>query len=214
MATKTKILGLNAFLKATEKQLMKFWSEEQSRLLIEYAKNEIIKLGKKIESYHSRNHMDRTGNLLNSLCWGVAYDGRMIESGFYREPVTHSRGINRASTSFLHEFFPDDVEERNGRQMAENFIASYKGKANRWTVFFAILADYWGYWESGFTMKSNFGEGIPRFMQFQVMTYIYDDVRRDLKPKERHFTVYVPKYSYKNPKYKNKRGYKKIGLYR
>lgn len=68
MATKTKVIGLNAFLKATEKQLMKFWVGEQNRLLIEYAKKEIVKLGKNIEAYHSRNHMDRTGNLLNSLC--------------------------------------------------------------------------------------------------------------------------------------------------
>lgn len=212
MATKTKVIGLNAFLKATEKQLAEFWVREQNRLLIEYAKKEIVKLGKNIEAYHSRNHMDRTGNLLNSLCWGVAYDGRIVDSGFYREPITHSRGMDGTSVSFLHEFFPNDVEERNGRQMAENFIASYKGRPNKWTVFFAILADYWGYWESGFTMKSNFGEGRPRFMQFQVMTYIYDDVRRDLRPAKPHLTVYVPKYSYKNPRYKKKRGYKRIGV--
>jgi hypothetical protein len=109
----------------------------------------------------------------------------------------------------LHEYFINDRELVLGRELAEEYIGSVKGKSGKWTVFFAVLAPYWGYWESGFThIKTG------RRMQFQVMTHIFDDVRMDLKPAKTHLTVYVPKYSYKNPKYKKKKGIKKIGIIR
>lgn len=201
-------------LNKMRKDMMDYAVSLQTENLIAFAQKEIKKLGDKIQTYNSANHMDRTGNLLNSLCWGVTYNGEMKGSGFYRDAVTHGRGINGASVSFLHEFFSNDQEEVNGRQRAEDFIASFQGKSGKWTVFFAILAPYWGYWESGFTMKSHFGDGKRRFMQFQVMTHIYDEVRMGLKPAKTRLSVYVPKYSYKNPKYKNKRGYVKIGVER
>lgn len=219
-----KIIGFDAAKMA--EQMMANAVAEQNRRLVVYAEKEIKRLGDMIQTYHSANHMDRTGNLLNSLCWVVTYNSGIVGYGFYRSPVTHSRGIDGCSTSYLHEYFMNDMEERNGRQLAEEFIESYKGSPNKWKVAFAILADYWGYWESGFWMKSGGntvyqGESrehsIPRskrFAQFQVMTHVYDDVRMALKPAETHLTVYVPKYSHKNPRYKNKRGYKKIGLLR
>lgn len=201
-------------------EMMKNLSEEQTRRLVEYAEKEIKVLGDKIQTYHSANHMDRTGNLLNSLCWCVTYgtgdDNKHY--GFYRSEASHNKGIDRTSEAWLHEYTPNEREEVHGRQMAESFVSSYQGKSGKWTACFAILAPYWGYWESGFTMKSGGGaSGISRstrFMQFQVMTHIFDDVRMALKPAETHLTVYRPKYSYKNPKYKNKRGYKKFGIIR
>lgn len=215
---KSKVIGLNAYLTQMRKEVTQYWVTEQTNRLIDYAKEEIRKLGNKINTYNSKNHMDRTGNLLNSLCWGVSYDGNLKDSGFYREAKTQGKGMNGSSVSFLHEFFSNDATEVNGRALAESFIQSYKGSSGKWKVFIAILAPYWGYWESGFTMKSGGGNsGIPRstrFMQFQVMTHIFDDMRMGLKPSKTTFSVYVPKYSYKNPKYKKKKGYYRIGLQR
>ena len=217
---KTKIIGFSPA--RIKKEAEEYLVSVQTEKLIEYAKEEIVKLGKKIQEYHSRNHMDRTGNLLNSLCWGVYYQGKKKGSGFYRDETTHSKGLDGTSVSFLHEFFKNDQEDVNGRKMAEDFIKSFKGASKGWSLFIAVLAPYWGYWESGFTMKFGFEEDEDgnmrttqrRFMQFQVMTHIYDDVRMAMKPAETHFTVYVPKYSYQNRKYKNKKGYKKIGILR
>lgn len=217
---KTKIIGFNPAM--IKKEAENYLIPIQTEKLIEYAKEEIIKLGDKIQTYNSRNHMDRTGNLLNSLCWGVAYRGELKGSGFYRDETTHSKGLDGGRESFLHEFFRNDQEEVNGRKMAEEYIKSFKGTSKGWSLFIAVLAPYWGYWESGFTMKFGFEEDEDgnmrttqrRFMQFQVMTHVFDDVRMALKPAETHFSVFVPKYSYQNRKYKNKKGYKKIGILR
>lgn len=216
---KSKVIGIGAYTKQLQKELTDYWVGVQTANLIDYAKTEIKKLGDKISSYNGAHGMDRTGNLLNSLCWGVTYDGKMIDNGFYREAVTHTYtnrwgqergfGTQGGTSSYLHEYFPNDMEEVNGRQLAEEYLSEANGKANKWTLFFAVLAPYWGYWEGGFThIKSG------RRMQWQAMTYIFDDVRMDLKPAKTHLTVYRPKYSYRNRKYKNKTGVKKIGLMR
>ena len=219
-----KIIGFNAAKMA--EQMMANAVAEQNRRLVEYAKEEIVRLGKMIEAYPNSNHMDRTGNLLNSLCWVVTYEGNGVsfkESGFYREPRTNTyvnrwkqergMGMLGGNQSFLHELFKDDMEEVNGRQLAEEFISSFKGDSHKWKVAFAVLAPYWGYWESGHT---NVFTG--QFKQFQVMTHIYDDVRIALKPAKTKLSVYVPKYIYKSQKWKkklkNRVGIKKIGTER
>ena len=186
--------------------------EEQTKRLIAYAEKEIKVLGDAIQTYNSANHMDRTGNLLNSLCWVVTYNGKVKGSGFYREPMLRNKGIEGSSSAYLHEFF-ERTELVDGRKLAEEFIKSReKDSYHGWKVSFAVLASYWGYWESGFKMKTGLGSEKTRFMQFQVLTHIYDDVRMALKPAETHITVYVPKYYYKNKKYKNKVGATHIGV--
>ena len=197
MATKTRVkFNSDKWADSVRKLLI----EEQTRKLIAYAKAEIVKIGNKIITYHSKNHMDRNGHLLNSLCWGVMYNGEVKESGFYREAV--DRGM-----SFLHEFTPESATEVNGRAKAQAFIDQQQGGTG-WRIFFAILADYWGYWEGGFRMKSGGGDsGIPRstrFLKFSVMSQFFDEVRMDLKPTKVSLTVYVPKYSYKSNKYRGK----------
>lgn len=197
----------------------------QTQSLIEYAESKIIEIGDMIQTYHSRNHMDRTGNLLNSLCWYVTYDGKRKAYGFYRDEVIRGKGKGGSTRSWLHEFFSETDMEVNGRQLAQSFVNSQNGKTGYWTVGFAILAPYWGYWESGFTMKGGGGEiGIPngresfvmptfkRHMQFQVMTHVFDNVRVDLKPAEVHLSVYVPIYYYRNRKYKKKVGARHFAL--
>ena len=216
--------------KALAKDIFNNLVPYQTNLLIDYAMVEIKKLGDRIASYNSANGLDRTGNLLNSLCWGVTYDGVLKASGFYREETHKKRtnrkgdergfGVHGGNDSFLHEFFGNDAELVEGRKLAKEYLQNVRGKANKWTVFFAILAPYWGYWESGFTMKSGGGKsGIPfssRVMQFQAMSYVWDDVRKDLKPAKTNITVYRPKYIYKSQKwkhkFKNRVGITKIGI--
>lgn len=198
---KSKVIGFNA--KSMAAAMMKNVVAEQNRRLVEYAKEKILAIGNQIQTYHSRNHMDRTGNLLNSLCWGVSYNGKLVEGGFFRDAVLNNKGIAKTSESFLHEWFSGDVKYLipvNGRQLAQTYMQKYGNNgAKGWRVFFAILAPYWGYWEKGFTMKSGGGDsGIPRstrFMQFAVMTQFYDEVKQDLKPARVRFRVSVAKYN-------------------
>ena len=191
---KSKVIGFNA--KSMAAAMMKNVVAEQNRRLVEYAKENILAIGNQIQTYHSRNHMDRTGNLLDSLLWGVSYEGKLVEGGFYRD--AQARG-----ESYLHEWFSGDVKYLipvKGRQLAQTYMQKYGNNgAKGWRVFFAILAPYWGYWEKGFTMKSGGGDsGIPRstrFMQFAVMTQFYDEIKKDLKPARVRFRVSVAKYN-------------------
>lgn len=194
-------------------------SSEQTLRLIEYAKDKVIKIGSRIQEYSSKNNLDRTGNLLNSLCWFVSYGGNIQASGFYREEIYHNRGIGGGQESWLHEFLPDSAEIVQGRSLANDYIAKHQGgNGSGWKVSFAILAPYWAYWEQGFKMKSGGGNSpIPRstrFIKFAVMSEFFDELRADLKPRTNvTYTISVPKYSYKNNKYrgKNRRvGYKKL----
>lgn len=223
----SKLIGFDKA--ALKKQIMANAVANMNLGLVAYAKEEVKRIGDRIQTYHSANHMDRTGNLLNSLCWGVTYEGKTVENGFYRAPRTNIRfnrwkqlrgmGTGEEFGSRLHEWTSPQGEEVNGRQLAEDFLNAYKGKPNGWTVFFAILAPYWGYWESGFTLRSGGGSsGIPRssrFVQFQVMTHVYDDVKSAIPSSKMHIDVYIPTYSYKSrsakgKKYKNKPFTKKI----
>lgn len=191
---KSKVIGFN--VKSMAAAMMKNVVAEQNRRLVEYAKEKILAIGNQIQTYHSRNHMDRTGHLLDSLLWGVSYEGKLVEGGFYRD--AQARG-----ESYLHEWFSGDVKYLipvNGRQLAQTYMQKYGNNgAKGWRVFFAILAPYWGYWEKGFTMKSGGGDsGIPRstrFMQFSVMTQFYDEIKKDLKPARVRFRVSVAKYN-------------------
>ena len=200
---------------ALKKELLEKYIPMQTNILIEYAKEKIIKLGDTIASYNGANGLDRTGNLLNSLCWGVTYDGSLKDSGFYRAErlnfrynrwgQTRGLGSQGGYDSYLHEYFPEDAELVDGRKMALEYLLSKHGSKGKWTVFFAILAPYWGYWEGGFKQVKT-----GKRMQFSAMIYIYDDVRMDLKPAKTLITVYRPKYSYRRKKYKNRVGLRKI----
>ena len=188
-------------------EMMKNLSAEQTNRLIEYAKQTILEIGNKIQTYHSRNHMYRSGHLLRSLCCGVSYDGKLVYSGFYGDIVLkrHTTSWEENTTnSYLHEWIPEhEAFQIDVRQMAQNYIQRYgsAGSGNKtWRVFFAILAPYWGYWETGFTLihggavhykkngeKSKFRGA--QFKQFAVMTEFYDKVGKDLKPAKVKFQI-------------------------
>lgn len=205
----TKITGLN--LDAFAKDLMKVYIQEQNNRLIEYAKETIVEIGDMIKTYHSKHNMDRTGNLLDSLCWGVTYQNDLIGSGFYREKKSDEDSalhewsyvsfIDKSDGSWAEHINAD--EPVNGRQLAEDYILKSGGGGSRgWKVFFAILAPYWGYWEEGFTLIHGFSRNSARTFygathkRFAVMAQFYDKVRKDLKPaKKYYFHVNVPKYT-------------------
>lgn len=191
--------------KALANLLMKDIVQEQNALLIDYAKNKIVEIGDMIKTYHSKNHMDRTGHLLNSLLWGVSYQGKLVDGGFYRQ-------ASAKGESYLHEWMSGDTKYLipvDGRALAQQYLQSYGNNGARgWRVFFAILAPYWGYWERGFKMKSGGGivykgtsrerkmpQIIGKTYRFAVMTEFYDQVKADLKPARVRFRVSVPKYA-------------------
>lgn len=155
--------------------------EEQTRRLVAYAKDTIKQIGDAIQQYHSANNMDRTGNLLNSLCWGVSYKGKLAEAGYYRE-------ASSLKQSFLHEWSGyRDAFPVEGHLAAENYIQKYGAAyVDGWRVFFAILAPYWGYWEDGFTFKGKFGTS---FKKFSVMSWFYDTISKDLKPAKTYYKI-------------------------
>ena len=197
LMAKSSLTGWNP--ETLKKQMMENVVAYNNARLVDYAKETIAKIGNKIKSYHSKNNMDRTGNLLNSLCWGVSYKGNLVEGGFFRDAVLNDKGIAKTSESFLHEWFSGDEKYLipvNGRQLAEEYLQKVGNTGSSgWKVFFAILAPYWGYWEEGFNMKAK-GKSIG-FFKFSVMAETYDQVRKDLKPARKYyFNVSVPQYSH------------------
>ena len=63
--------------KTLENVIFKNLVPEQTRRLVAYAKDTVQQIGNTIKAYHSAHNMDKTGNLLNSLCWGVSYRGKL-----------------------------------------------------------------------------------------------------------------------------------------
>lgn len=180
-------------------------AKEQTASLIEYAKKKILEIGDRINSYESKNHMDDTGNLLDSLCWGVSYEGSLVEGGFYRPQQAHLPSyLHEWSTASWYdqgygEVTASAAEEVHGHELAEAYIQKYGNNGGKgWKVFFAVLAPYWGYWElkEGFKMK-HIGGGTS-FERFAVMTEFFDTIRKDLKPARTRFRVSVAKYASKS----------------
>ena len=219
----SKVIGLDTYSANLKKYLTYYWFNEQTNRLISYANKEVLKIGTTINSYNSRHHMDDTGNLLDSLCWGVCYDGQLLQGGYFREQkakrpsVLHGwtqvelyegggrskwKQIESARKVGVDPFSESDAGEPvNGHALAEEFIRSYsrKCRSKHWMVFFAILAPYWGYWENGFNMvHSVHGNRTYSFQKFAVMTQYYDEIGQDLKPAKMSFRSKVDTYASKS----------------
>lgn len=154
---------------------------EQTRRLISYAESKINEIGNQIQLYSSENNMDRTGNLLDSLCWGVYYNGKMKKIGYYRD----SKAIGDSN---LHEYSRPIGRSVNGHFEASQFAANYHANSKGWDIFFAILAPYWGYWEKG----GFYHEPSGKVMSWRVMTHHFDIIKHDLHPSAVTFNVYRP----------------------
>lgn len=221
-ATKTKVT-FSISPKKWGEEIYNETVEEQTRRLIEYAKKTVQNIGDKMHAFNSTNNLDRTGNLLRSLCWGVLFKGELKGSGFYEGAIN-----GNGKESYLHEFSRNDSILVKGRTLAEEYIESQKNrKSGRgWKMFVAVLAPYWGYWEIGFNMniggntiyRGKSGERkIPtvfrKRFRFNVMAETWDVVRMDLKPAKTDITVYVPKYIHKDGKWRKKLK-KRVGVQR
>lgn len=179
MATKSKV---RFSLAKTKRDIFKYWRDEQTARLVEYAKNEIVLIAEDINAYPSRNYMDRTGNLLDSLCWAVFYNKKKVENGFYREKKASEK-------SGLHEWSPEIYEDVDGHALAKRFLSSFKPQKSGWVIMFAVAAPYWGYWEEGFVDK-----WYGSFHQWAKMTEHYDKMVKELAPCKIEFHSYVPTY--------------------
>ena len=174
-------------------RIFKALAEEQTRRLVAYAENRIGLIAAQIKSYSGGHNMQRTMNLLDSLCWGVQYNGHLEACGFYGEQQANK-------LSYLHEFSDKDHWfPVGGRSLAETFVKQMGNlKSKGWRIFFAVLAPYWGYWEKGFKIKiktPSYQEDDAvnyRFMKFAVMTEQYDTISNDLKPSKMKFSVNAP----------------------
>lgn len=217
---KGKLIGFDANKLA--ESMMKSAIEEQNKRLIAYAQDEIISLGNDINAINTKNNMDDLGNLLDSLCWGVAYDGKMVGSGFYREQIAkmpselHAYSkvavLEGSTRGKWKELYNKDVKKArqlqesnwsyetgsepvNGHALAQAYIdrAGKKCKAGHWMVFFAICAPFWGYWEEG-----HYNIFMRRFVRFNILTWHYDKIKGDLKPAKTDIKVHVEKYASKS----------------
>lgn len=165
-----------------EKELLakkREWDREQTRRLVNYAAQEIIKIGNNMR-------MEDTGNLLDSLCWGVWFNGSLAKYGFYRQQEAEY-------DSYLHEISPEPPRQSvNGRNLAQIFLSEYQPVQRKgWEVVWAATAPYYAYWEQGHENVFLGGQ----FVQFSTMAERYDKIKGKLEPKARvQFLIEVPVY--------------------
>lgn len=177
---------------AVTKKLMAAFSVNVTNKLIAYAENKIQKIGDEIKSYSGGNNMQRTMNLLDSLCWGVSFKGELKGYGYYQPQQA-------SELSYLHELSGDYADYPvGGHVLAEKFVKQMGNlKYDGWRVFFAVLAPYWGYWEKGFrfnTKNSSYQEDDAvsyRFLKWAVMAQNVDSISGELKPAVVKYSVNV-----------------------
>lgn len=186
MGARVTIKGLKPYLNAWKKDLTKDYIKAQGESLVSYARNKIIDIADAIKA--TGYDMEDNGNLLDSLCWVVSFDGKKVGSGYYRKGTA-------TEITYLHALFPEEVRKLypvNGHALASMFIREHakKSEKGQWRVYFAILAPYWGYWELG-----HHNVLTHRYEKFAIMVETRDDVSRDLNPAVVDFHSSYPTYS-------------------
>ncbi len=153
-------------------------AEEQTKRLIEYAKEEIVRI------VESKAFDDRTANLSDSYVWCVYFDNKRKGFGYY--------GNRKAKTaSYLHEYSRSMRQRLDGgrnlaKQFADFFYVPTTPKG--WEIVFAAVIPYGAYLEEGFTFHG-------RRYQFNVMSQRYDHIKNTLSPLCKvTFEVHTPKY--------------------
>lgn len=159
------------------KELMKhkkLIEAEQTARLIAYAKEEIVKMGELIAQNVISGQDETTGNLLDSLCWGVWFKRKRMGSGYFREPQA-------SEESYLHELSPQNRQSVNGHALAQQFLREYGDGITQndgWHIVWGVLAPYYVYWEQGHINVLRGGE----FVKFDAMSQRYDHIENVLKP--------------------------------
>lgn len=158
------------------KELMKrkrLVEKEQTARLIAYAQEEMQRMGNLISQIITNVDWN-TGNLLDSLCWGVWHNKKKCATGFYRE-------MQAEYDSYLHEL-SQNKQPVNGRLLAEQFLQEYQDNltvTDGWQIVWGVLAPYYVYWEEGHINVLFGGE----FAKFDAMSQRYDHIENVLKPR-------------------------------
>lgn len=143
----------------------------QTQKLIEFAKEETSKIGSLLLDWED------TGNLVDSLCWAVWHNKKMVKNGYYRQQP------QAELDSYLHELSAERSTPINGRVLADQFIANYEPSVESgWELVLGILAPYWAYWEGG-----HFNILLGDFVQFVAMTQRYDHIKDVFEPSTNQF---------------------------
>ena len=141
----------------------KRYAEEQTKRLIDYAKDEIVAL------VDSRQFDNRTFNLVDSYVWCVYFQGKKKGSGTYGRKQARKQ-------SLLHEWSKEMSVPVNGRRLAQEFVRTYEPQETQgWEIVFAACAPYGAYLEGGFTIHG-------KRYQFDVMSQRYDIIKNTLSP--------------------------------
>lgn len=161
----------------------KLYEDEQTARLIAYAKEEIVLMANLIDQIITNVDWN-TGNLLDSLCWGVFHNNKKCATGFYREEQAEY-------DSYLHALSKNRTPV-NGRLLAEQFLKEYQDTLNikdGWKIIWGVLAPYYVYWEEG---HDNILMG--DYVQFDAMSQRFDHIQSKLEPKcrTRFLVVYPP----------------------
>lgn len=182
MAVKTKV-KFNG--KKLQEALMKKAVKVQTQRLIDYAMSEVTKMGDALIVSANGKPSDRTHNMINSLVWAVYYNGKMSKKGFYR------KSSSTKGESSLHELGKPESVPVNGRQLAKEFLNTYRpNETQGWEIVWAVLAPYYAYWEEGH--QNVF---LSKFVKFDMMTQRYDAIKSVLGNKCKvSISVNVPKY--------------------
>lgn len=151
-------------------QRKKLYEDEQTARLIAYAEEQMQLIGAEIEPYFGHSYTN-TGNMLDSLCWGVWFDGKLKKSGYYREKQAEF-------DSYLHELSIACRTPVDGRFLAQQFLANYKAVKQGWSVAWGVLAPYYPYWETGHENVL-----IGDVEGFYIMTQRYDHIQNQLGTK-------------------------------
>lgn len=181
MAKKTKV-KFNA--EKLRKAMIKKVANEQTKLLVIYAQEEIAKMGDALLEKMKEKPSDRTHNMLNSLVWAVYYDGKKSKHGFYR------KSASTKGKAFLHELSDEPIQV-NGRELAQQFLKTYQPRVNKgWEIVWGVLVPYYAYWEQG---HNNTFYG--KFVKFDMMTQRYDHIKNTLGDLARvTIDINVPRY--------------------
>jgi hypothetical protein len=162
--------SVRVFFKKSEvkKRLEKIAFKQQTLNLVEYAENEIKNIASELTG-GSFNLDASTGNLLDSLCWGVYFNGNVRNMGYYRKQQA-------SEDSYLHALSSNKISV-NGHFLAQQFIANYKPTTHGWEIVFGILAPYQAYWEAG-----HYNVMLKQQVRFMALTQRYDVIKNELSP--------------------------------
>lgn len=164
MATRTRVKFDKEKLR---KAMMKNLVTEQTRRLVQYAKEELY------EMIVTRQFESRTFNLADSYVWAVYFDGKEQSHGHIGSKMAND-------VSYLHEWSRDPSKRIpvDGRKEATAFLSAFQGHLptkDGWVVVWAACAPYARYLDPA--------AGSTKTNRFFVISQRYDHIKNTFSPK-------------------------------